>query len=76
MYPNIYVLLKLRGLTQRDLGEGLHLCRNSIGNKLHGRTQWREHEMLDAQRILAPDMPLEDLFGQKYTLNLGGFDDD
>ena len=69
MYPNLLYLIKLNGITQKDLAWALHLCRNSIGNKMHRYTQWKEREMREIQRLLAPDLPLEVIFGQKFTLS-------
>lgn len=67
-YPNLEWMLQTQGIKRKWLALALGICRNSISNKLHGHTKFKESEMKRIQEIVAPGKTLDYIFSPVLTV--------
>ena len=58
----------LKGINYRMLAQFLGCCRNSVKNKMNGKTQWTLWECMQIQRAIAPGYSLETIFNHRQTI--------
>lgn len=63
MYSNLKAELMRKGLSQKELAEGLMITRSTVNRKINGLSDWTLSEAVTIKEdILGVDIPLEQLF--------------
>lgn len=62
MYLNFYKEMKARNLNQFTVADKIGITRESLNNKLNGKTDFKAQELFDIKEHFFPDLTLEYLF--------------
>ena len=65
MYLNFYKEMKARNLNQALVADKIGITRESLNNKLNGKTDFKAKELFDIKQIFFPDLTLEYLFAKE-----------
>ena len=62
MYLNFYKEMKVRSLNQLEIADKIGITRESLNNKINGKTDFKSTEMFAIKEHFFPDLTLEYLF--------------